>query len=80
MEILLGIIAVLSFGLTCFSLGYSAGKDSSNTKTQKFTRLKYIKDNYSLYIYDVNGGSVYKRSDILGGSVHDSLTGLFCCP
>ncbi len=32
MEILLGIIAVLSFGLTCFSLGYSVGKDKYNTQ------------------------------------------------
>ena len=27
------LIAVLSFGLTCFGIGYSLGKDSS--KTQK---------------------------------------------
>ncbi len=33
MEIILGLIAVLSFGLTCFSLGYSVGKDTN--KTQK---------------------------------------------
>jgi hypothetical protein len=30
---ILGLIAVLSFGLTCFSIGYSIGKDSN--KTQK---------------------------------------------
>ncbi len=30
---ILGLIAVLSFGLTCFGLGYTFGKDSS--KTQK---------------------------------------------
>lgn len=28
-----GLIAVLSFGLTCFGMGYSVGKD--NNKTQK---------------------------------------------
>ncbi len=28
-----GLIAVLSFGLTCFGIGYSIGKDSN--KTQK---------------------------------------------
>ncbi len=33
MEIILGLIAVLSFGLTCFSLGYSVGKETN--KTQK---------------------------------------------
>ncbi len=33
MDILLGIIAVLSFGLTCFSIGYVIGKDTQ--KTQK---------------------------------------------
>jgi hypothetical protein len=26
------IIAVLSFGLTCFSIGYTVGKDSNNTQ------------------------------------------------
>lgn len=30
---ILGFIAVMSFGLTCFGIGYSFGKDSS--KTQK---------------------------------------------
>jgi len=30
---ILGLIAVLSFGLTCFGIGYSLGKDSN--KTQK---------------------------------------------
>ncbi len=30
---ILGLIAVLSFGLTCFGIGYSIGKDSN--KTQK---------------------------------------------
>ncbi len=30
---ILGLIAVLSFGLTCFEIGYSIGKDSN--KTQK---------------------------------------------
>lgn len=30
---ILGLIAVLSFGLTCFGIGYSIGKD--NNKTQK---------------------------------------------
>ncbi len=30
---ILGLIAVLSFGLTCFALGYGIGKD--NNKTQK---------------------------------------------
>lgn len=29
---ILGLIAVLSFGLTCFGIGYSFGKDN---KTQK---------------------------------------------
>ncbi len=33
MDILLGLIAVLGFGLTCFEIGYSIGKD--NNKTQK---------------------------------------------
>ena len=28
-------IAVVSFGLTCFGLGYSLGKDNNNNKTQK---------------------------------------------
>lgn len=26
------LIAVLSFGLTCFSIGYTFGKDSNTTK------------------------------------------------
>ncbi len=30
---ILGLIAVLSFGLTCFGIGYTLGKDSN--KTQK---------------------------------------------
>ena len=30
---ILGLIAVLRFGLTCFGIGYSMGKDSN--KTQK---------------------------------------------
>ncbi len=30
---ILGLIAVLSLGLTCFGIGYSIGKDSN--KTQK---------------------------------------------
>jgi hypothetical protein len=30
---ILGLIAVLSFGLTCFGIGYTFGKDSN--KTQK---------------------------------------------
>jgi len=30
---ILGLMAVLSFGLTCFGIGYSIGKDSN--KTQK---------------------------------------------
>jgi hypothetical protein len=34
MDIICGIIAVLSFGLTCFGIGYSIGKDSNNN-TQK---------------------------------------------
>jgi hypothetical protein len=33
MDMICGIIAVLSFGLTCFGIGYSIGKD--NSKTQK---------------------------------------------
>ena len=33
---ILGLIAVLSFGLTCFGIGYSFGKDSN--KTQKVQR------------------------------------------
>ncbi len=32
MDVLLGIIAVLGFGLTCFEIGYSLGKDKSNTQ------------------------------------------------
>lgn len=31
---ILGLMAVLSFGLTCFGIGYSFGKDNSNTKKQ----------------------------------------------
>ncbi len=27
-----GMIAVLSFGLTCFGIGYSFGKDSNKTQ------------------------------------------------
>lgn len=30
---ILGFIAVMSFGLTCFGIGYTFGKD--NNKTQK---------------------------------------------
>lgn len=30
---ILGLIAVLNFGLTCFGIGYTFGKD--NNKTQK---------------------------------------------
>ena len=33
---ILGLIAVLSFGLTCFGIGYSFGKDSN--KAQKVQR------------------------------------------
>lgn len=29
---ILGLIAVLSFGLTCFEIGYSFGKDSNRTQ------------------------------------------------
>lgn len=29
---ILGLIAVLSFGLTCFGIGYSFGKDSNKTQ------------------------------------------------
>lgn len=29
---ILGLIAVLSFGLTCFGIGYTFGKDSNNTQ------------------------------------------------
>lgn len=29
---LLALIAVLSFGLTCFGVGYSIGKDSNKTQ------------------------------------------------
>ncbi len=29
---ILGLIAVLSFGLTCFGIGYSIGKDSNHTR------------------------------------------------
>lgn len=32
---ILGLIAVLSFGLTCFGIGYSFGKD--NNKNTKIT-------------------------------------------
>ena len=33
---ILGLIAVLSFGLTCFGIGYAMGKDSNErNKTQK---------------------------------------------
>ena len=31
---ILGLIAVLSFGLTCFGIGYSIGKDSNKTQKQ----------------------------------------------
>ena len=31
---ILGLIAVLSFGLTCFGIGYSFGKDSNKTQKQ----------------------------------------------
>ena len=31
---ILGLMEVLSFGLTCFGIGYSFGKDNSNTKKQ----------------------------------------------
>lgn len=33
MDIILGIIAIISFGCTCFAVGYSIGKDIN--KTQK---------------------------------------------
>lgn len=29
---ILGLIAVLSFGLTCFGIGYTFGKDNKKTK------------------------------------------------
>ncbi len=32
MDILLGILAILSFGLTCFAIGYTVGKDTINTR------------------------------------------------
>lgn len=31
---ILELIAVLSFGLTCFGIGYSIGRDSNNTQKQ----------------------------------------------
>ena len=31
---ILGLMSVLSFGLTCFGIGYSFGKDNSNAKKQ----------------------------------------------
>ena len=31
---ILGLMAVLSFGLTCFGIGYSIGKDSNKTQKQ----------------------------------------------
>ncbi len=31
---ILGLIAVLSFGLTCFGIGYTFGKDSNKTQKQ----------------------------------------------
>lgn len=30
-----GLLAVLSFGLGCFSIGYAIGRKESNNKTQK---------------------------------------------
>ncbi len=33
MDIILGIVSILGFGLTCFALGYALGKDIN--KTQK---------------------------------------------
>ena len=32
---ILGLIAVLSFGLTCFGIGYSIGKDSNKTQNSR---------------------------------------------
>lgn len=29
---ILGLISVLSFGLTCFGIGYSFGKDNNKTR------------------------------------------------
>ena len=37
---ILGLIAVLSFGLTCFGIGYSIGKDSDKTQKQPPTSGK----------------------------------------
>jgi len=33
MDIILGVIAIISFGCTCFAVGYALGKDIN--KTQK---------------------------------------------
>ena len=30
-----GLLAVLSFGLTCFSVGYAIGRNDNHHKTQK---------------------------------------------
>lgn len=32
---ILGLMSVLSFGLTCFGIGYSFGKDNSNEKNSR---------------------------------------------
>ena len=37
---ILGLMAVLSFGLTCFGIGYTLGKDSNKTQKQPPTQPK----------------------------------------
>ena len=37
---ILGLIAVLSFGLTCFGIGYTFGKDSNKPQKQPPSRDK----------------------------------------
>lgn len=37
---ILGLMAVLSFGLTCFGIGYSIGKDNNKTQKQPPTSSK----------------------------------------
>ncbi len=32
MDLILGLLAVLSFGLTCFASGYAIGRDMQNTQ------------------------------------------------
>ena len=60
---ILGLIAVLSFGLTCFGIGYTFGKDSN--KTQKQPPRSEKLSGFSVQHYRANRLSVVPKGCLL---------------